>query len=219
MKKLQKIITIDTDKTYPETCLIKKGDKYHYCLAGGEFRRLVANGWQPQELILISNEEIKEGDLVLYEMNSIEYATIDYIEANSYNGKIIAAYPQIENLPLFSKEFLQEWCNNPVEKIGVQYDEISTKVNRNGLLIRYILNLTSNNEVICNLPQDFKSVKLLKEYLEETPKEELTKHWNDINKTRLYSEDDLLSLANYISDSNTFHYTIKSLVENWKNQK
>jgi len=102
-----------------------------------------------QQLILFYEEEIKEN---YWYINGIYlYKADKYYEKAHNDKKIIAAYHPLYNIPTFSKEFIQKWCKNPVEEVEVQYDSYQ-EYKGSKPFIKQDLILTSNNEVICNIP-------------------------------------------------------------------
>lgn len=102
-----------------------------------------------QQLLLLSDEEIKEGDFVCHRNIEIFKARPDDFGNNrNYIKKVIAVYPQIESLPTFSKDFIQEWVNNPVEEVEVECSKFTNDL-RSGMFI--YSPVLKNNEVICNI--------------------------------------------------------------------
>jgi hypothetical protein len=124
MKKLHKIIAISIQKkaTIAEyQSLIYKWKGHYYSCYNCTYSLKEAI---PQQLLLLSDEEIKKNDWYYNErLNSIYQA----IAQSGYNTtdkeiKIIASYPSIENLSTFSKEFIKDWILNPVKEVEVEYE-------------------------------------------------------------------------------------------------
>jgi hypothetical protein len=133
----------------------------------------------PQQLLLISDEEIKIGDYWIYinpkewnlpqegiVKNNLSFTWFDKLWDKENYKKIIASYPQLYNLPTFSKEFIQEWCNNLVDEVEVEYEAISNEsdnpiTNPEGIdnFEGSELKLIPNNEVICTITKMSERVK------------------------------------------------------------
>lgn len=43
---------------YPATCLVKFRENLHFCVAGGEFRRLCMHGGVPQYIYIVDNNSV-----------------------------------------------------------------------------------------------------------------------------------------------------------------
>jgi hypothetical protein len=160
MKKLHKIIAIPIQE---KSIILKQYDvRYHLSSVEleGDNKDLI-----PQQLLLLSNEEIKENANTFKEgingdwFYNTKFQSIQRIgDITDFDFKIIASYPQLDNLPTFSKEFIQEWCKNPVEEIEVQYDS-HQEYKGSKPFIKQDLILTSNNEVICTISNLSKVLK------------------------------------------------------------
>ncbi len=160
MKKLCKIIAIPIQKEINFNDIIKSNTQNLFLYRNEEQWQLIkSKDWTPQQLLLLSDEEIKEGDYWIYinpkkwnlpqegiTKNNLPKEWFNKLWDRLNYFKIIASYPQLGNLPTFSKEFIQEWCNNSVEEILVEYDKESTN-----LYTKQFLKLTSNNEVTCSI--------------------------------------------------------------------
>jgi len=157
MKKTHKILAIPIQKVIEtneyQSLIYKWKDKYYSCYdCIFSLEEAI-----PQQLLLLSDEEIKEDDWAIdFKQNNLIWQhTQGGVVSRTINDrykKIIASYPQLDNLPTFSKEFIQEWCKNPIEKAEVEYEELySTSMYAYSNELR--LKLTLNNEVICYIPK------------------------------------------------------------------
>jgi hypothetical protein len=127
MKKTVQIITVP---------LFKKGWSKGDIINDGKFTSIGIyssegfGNWQAQQLLVLSADEIQEGDNVLVNKNTIQtaekygsvigYTTADNVAFKYFNPredrpkkdfKIIASYPQLEGTLSISKETIQEWIN------------------------------------------------------------------------------------------------------------
>lgn len=173
MKKLCKIQSVPIiQKEIEVGDIIKNSREQYYVWHDGYDAGIVK--MDIQQLLLLSDEEIKEGDYIcslgllsVFKVESIyghlgfkSYpdvkGNIFYIDYNLHK-KIIASYPQLDKLPTFSKEFIEQWVSIPVEEVEVEYEE--HYINKTSIFNTYAkinialeLVLTENNEVICNIP-------------------------------------------------------------------
>lgn len=147
------IIPIQRQIQYGDICQsIRYKDKYQIF---GAFENSYQDECKPFQLLLLSNEEIKDGDWYLESclVQSIsQYKEENYINRNLYY-KIIASYPKLDKLPIFSKEFIEEWCSNPKDEVLVEYDKEYVDTDCNDIdLFEYML-LVSKGEIICSFPK------------------------------------------------------------------
>jgi hypothetical protein len=155
MIKTHKIICIPIQKKIETEDIIMNGSRGYY-LWKKEFKNPIGKACQ---LLLLSDDEIKKGDYCISNnKNSKIYNYTFKCEEGAFTNsewlnsedckdicKVIASYPQLDNLPTFSKEFIQEWINNTVEEVLCEYygDEE----------VRYEILKTNNTEIICNIPK------------------------------------------------------------------
>jgi hypothetical protein len=84
---------------------------------------LLAVGKQPIRLIVLSEDEIKEGNwyhnmlLGNHVYRAQKGHTKSKFENPKVEYKVVAAYPQLEELPVLSKEFVIQWCDNLATEI------------------------------------------------------------------------------------------------------
>jgi hypothetical protein len=150
MKKTAQIVTIPLDKegwSKDELLkhIIKDTTQYSqvgdYKLINGG-NSLNAKCWQPQQLLVLSDDEIQEGDSV-YDLVNNRVELIIGVNKESevckfkggafdlkYTKKLIASYPQIEGTLPISKETVQAWIDNGTpEECSVDKHEWSTVLN------------------------------------------------------------------------------------------
>lgn len=87
-----------------------------------------SNSQQPHHLFILSDEEIKEGDCIIYLNQIINNVTRLEVSTSKYfteAKKIIASTDKSLNLPSPTDEFLEEWVelsnSSPVDEIEVEY--------------------------------------------------------------------------------------------------
>jgi hypothetical protein len=120
MKKTVQIITVP---------LFKKGWSKGDIINDGKFTSIGIyssegfGNWQAQQLLVLSADEIQEGDCAYYDTGNIQPcnsalwgkkdAARCELDRKAYGDckKIIASYPQIEGTLSISKETIQEWIN------------------------------------------------------------------------------------------------------------
>ena len=160
----------------------------------------------PVQLLLISGRKFKEGDKLTHiktgkihtfkkytdsdeRMFVTEYKddigqNEDWTAADLYYFKeqIVAAYPAIEGFPVFTQEFIMDWCLKPDAKVMVEYEMKMIQGQPSGEPEGVMqLKLTENNEVICSLeyikPEQLKADKKIFSDSSETiqPLKELKK--------------------------------------------
>ena len=111
MKKTVKIVTIPLNKSGK---LAKKDTSDKYELAEGETVFVNGFGYTPQQLLVLSDDEIQGGDMNFNE-TLMEEAVHKCIVVNNCKDlgckKIIASYPHIEGTLPISKETVQAWID------------------------------------------------------------------------------------------------------------
>jgi len=85
-----------------------------------EYNGYIEEFWRPQQLLTLSDEEIKEGDLAyshyldhainMVNQNWIEYQTYSTREKGSFK-KVIASYPQLESILPIPQDQVKEWID------------------------------------------------------------------------------------------------------------
>jgi hypothetical protein len=171
MEKLHKIIAIPIEKEIEDGDIVKNERGLYYIwkeeYSAGSLKMNV------QQLLLLSDEEIKKNDCYYNErLNHVYQQTL---AQSGYNigdreNKIIASYPQLDHIeteiypsgvrsmigfPTFSEEFIQQWVENPIEEVEVEYEDYQYTINyhkdiwKDGIRLKN----TSNNEVICSFPK------------------------------------------------------------------
>ena len=68
-------------------------------------------GNTPQQFLLVSNEEIKEGDVFLSIFDKIDIYSIGYFPPKIGSKKIVASYPHIQGTSEISREQIQQWID------------------------------------------------------------------------------------------------------------
>jgi hypothetical protein len=74
--------------------------------------------WQAQQLLVLSDDEIQDGDYFLNDMNNLSIACKDTFVGDWYDvtsktcKKIIASYPQLEGTTPISKETVKAWIDS-----------------------------------------------------------------------------------------------------------
>jgi hypothetical protein len=112
MKKTVQIVTIPLNKegwNINELVL----DSIGLCLAEHDYYEGCPK-WQPQQLLVLSDDEIQESDWVLSQQEDESFNEIYKWDGQSYldkDYKIIASYPQIEGTLPISKETVQAWID------------------------------------------------------------------------------------------------------------
>jgi hypothetical protein len=114
---------------------IKSSDYYteekigRLCIAVKDFSN-INEEWQVQQLLVISDDEIKEGDCAYYNTGNIQPCNSELwgkkdaarceLDRKAYGDckKIIASYPQLEGTLSISKETIEEWINTGTPKEG-----------------------------------------------------------------------------------------------------
>ena len=129
--------------------------------------------WFPQQLLILSDEEIKKGDYRLDfhengEPSSARHVTEVlgdeiYVVNGSHNTRdsvkrIIAIYPEMGNLPTLSKKFIEEWCKNTVDEVEVMYfeDSFSDFSGKSTTKIGEHLAVSVDNEIMCSFIESTK---------------------------------------------------------------
>ena len=83
--------------------------------------RCFPDTWQAQQLLLLSDREIKGGDWYFWMVDkTIEKRDPNGIAKLRNCQRIEAAYPTIEGLPPISQEFMQMYCENPDGEIWME---------------------------------------------------------------------------------------------------
>jgi len=150
MKKTLQIITVPSHKEgWDKNDLLKliSGKSFDECdwvLAGRENDNMVEGNWQAQQLLVLSDDEIQEGDwfghtemkklyragIVSKLSNDVECTIHDCYIPIRYARKVIASYPQLEGTLPISKETVQSWINAGTPGEGsVDKQEWSTVLN------------------------------------------------------------------------------------------
>jgi hypothetical protein len=135
MKKTAQIVTVPLNKegwSKDELLkhIIKDTTQYSqvgdYKLINGG-NSLNAKCWQPQQLLVLSDDEIQVGDII-----TDKYKVWKWNDDCSLLGrkKVIASYPQLEGTLPISKETVQAWIDaGTPEECGVDKHEWSTVLN------------------------------------------------------------------------------------------
>ena len=121
MKKTVQIITVPSHKEgWNKNDLLKliSGKSFDECdwvLAGREKDNMVEGNWQAQQLLVLSDDEIKESDrsqILDLDTNQVFCNIANTISSTHVRiSKVIASYPQIEGTLPISKETVQAWIN------------------------------------------------------------------------------------------------------------
>ena len=171
MKKLHNILTIpfreqNNDPNNYQSLIYKENDKIYYC---HDINYSLKNS-TPQQLLLISNDIRKVGDWYVGDgfngQNKFKWSKSQKLHWPHDTGAIIAAYPNIEDLPSFSKNFIEEWCKNPVNEVEVEYETLgkygrillaksphNNETNSDMSIYSDYLKLTPDHEVICTITE------------------------------------------------------------------
>ena len=109
---------------------------------------------KPQHLYITTDDEIKEDDWYVLTKNdgtptTILKATVDGGSLKFNSEKIIATTDTKLKLPQPSKDFIESYCKNPVDKVMVEYGRTM-----DGTPTYNRLALTSNNEIIIHLIEE-----------------------------------------------------------------
>jgi hypothetical protein len=134
MKKTVQIVTIPLNKKgWSKGDLLTRtpGQIYQYMLAKEESTPINDTIWQAKQLLVLSDDEIREGDNVLVNKNTIQtaekygsvigYTTADGVAFKYFNPredrpkkdfKIISSYPHIPGTLKVSIKTIIEWINN-----------------------------------------------------------------------------------------------------------
>jgi hypothetical protein len=117
MKKTVQIITVPLDK---------KGWSKGDIINDGKFTSIGIyssegfGNWQPQQLLVISDDKIKEGDWYTWKDGTIRKSTRNNKPRPDCNGyRVVASYPQIEGTLPISKETVQAWIDAGTPKEGI----------------------------------------------------------------------------------------------------
>lgn len=225
MKKLHKIITIPIQKKTIDIDNLIKLDNNEYRLVDQIMIDFINNEFDgnlqaatQQQLLLLSDDEIKENTNTFKEgingdwFYNTKFQTIQNIgDITDFDFKIIASYPQLDNLPIFSKEFIENWIKNPINEVEIYYEEFkkqytrneddsydcltcnTTGIERNAYATEWTkckcpehqLTLNSNNEVICSIPK----VQLVEFQTPDWTNCELFKYLQEITSTNKEFKD------------------------------
>ena len=141
MKKTAQIVTIPLNKEGWNEGDLLKDDSGNFKLVNHS-RETNVEDWQAQQLLVLSDDEIQEGDCIK-DGNLITKADgiiLSLIKNSNYQcKKIIASYPQIESTLLISKETVQVWIDSGTP--GEGSIDIFLKENRrrdNNFLLGYV---------------------------------------------------------------------------------
>jgi hypothetical protein len=155
VKKRAKVHLLPTDKA--ENCIVKhsvSGNLYHHDqYFTQEYLKL--KDWSSHHLYITTDDEIKEGDWYILKRNgfplTIEIAMNEFEIGNLLGDeeKIIATTDTKLKLPQPSKDFIESYCKNPVDKVMVEYGRTM-----DGTPTYNSLALTSNNEIIIHLIEE-----------------------------------------------------------------
>tara|TARA_R110000868_G_scaffold411166_1_gene702065 strand:- start:2289 stop:2768 length:480 start_codon:yes stop_codon:yes gene_type:complete len=112
--------------------------------------------WQPQHLYITTDEKIKDEDWVIENDKVYQYKY--QLDRHSHDEirKIIAttcwynAAKAVLRLPQIPQSFIEEYCNNPVDEIWIEVEEIIVQdaFKRRPDYNTHRIKLNSNNEII-----------------------------------------------------------------------
>jgi len=146
MKKTVQIVTILLDKEgWSKGDLVDNGS-LGYSLAPYDNKDGI-DDWQAQQLLVLSDDEIKEGDWFY----KPDMKMVFIAEYTPYKGckKIIASYPHIQGTLPISKETVQAWIDAGTPEEGAIHEEIyMTSKN---------LSVDSQGNLLLEFAQPFKS--------------------------------------------------------------
>ncbi len=118
MKKTVQIVTIPLNKegfSYGDI-LQREGIPSLFVFAYNDHKDWRVCGWMPQQLLVLSDDEIKESDrsqILDLDTNQVFRNTANTISSMHVRiSKIIASYPQIKGTLPISKETVQAWIDS-----------------------------------------------------------------------------------------------------------
>jgi hypothetical protein len=144
MKKRAKVHMLPTEPSSAEACIGVRDNIMAYHLA---IHHLALSKFY--HIYITTDDEIKEGDWYILKRNgfplTIEIAMNEFEIGNLLGDeeKIIATTDTKLKLPQPSKDFIESYCKNPVDKVMVEYGRTM-----DGTPTYNRLALTSNNEII-----------------------------------------------------------------------